>query len=116
MRFAIGSETYEYRGTQAPLEAAPFIDGGRTMVPLRAIATGLGAEIYWDEVSRTVSFSRGEVSTSVEIDSPIYDNENEYLGTSVIVNGRTFVPLRHISQIFGMDVRWDEGNQAIYIY
>jgi len=98
------------------LEAAPFIDGGRTMVPFRAIATGLGAEIDWISETRTVVFERDAISADLTIGTALYDSDGDYMGTPVIVNDRTFVPLRHVSQVFGLDVRWDEANQAIYIY
>ena len=36
---------------------APYIKNGRTMVPLRVIAEGLGAEVTWDPVLRTVTIT-----------------------------------------------------------
>ena len=36
------------------LEAPPVIQGGRTLVPLRAIAEGLSAEVRWDQVTSSV--------------------------------------------------------------
>ena len=36
------------------LEAPPVISGGRTLVPLRAIAEGLGAQVNWDAAASAV--------------------------------------------------------------
>ncbi|MCL2356157.1 MAG: glycoside hydrolase family 11 protein [Defluviitaleaceae bacterium] len=116
MRFQVGSLNFTSSGVAETLEAAPFIEDGRTMVPFRAIATGLGAEIDWIEATSTVVFERGALSAALPVGVPLYDADGDYMGTPVIEAGRTFVPLRYVSQVFGMNVRWDGDNQAIYIY
>ena len=37
------------------LDAAPVIEEDRTFVPVRAVSEALGAEVTWDEETRTVS-------------------------------------------------------------
>lgn len=37
------------------LDVAPFITDGRTLVPVRAISEALGAEVSWDNDTRTVT-------------------------------------------------------------
>lgn len=39
------------------LDAAPYIKNSRTMVPLRFIAEGLGAQVEWDGTTRTVTLT-----------------------------------------------------------
>jgi len=104
MRFAIGV---------AFGDAVPFIDAGtnRTMVPLRAIAEGLGAEVIWDDATRTVSITRGGDTAFVTIDTPLPGG----MGTTVIQDGRTFVPVRYVSEILGAEVIWDDLNRAVYV-
>ena len=105
MRFAIGV---------AHGDATPFIDtvANRTMVPLRAIAEGLGAEVDWDDVTRTVSITREGQTAYVTIDAPLPGG----MGTAVMQNDRTFVPVRYVSEVLGAEVRWDDVNRAVYIY
>jgi len=43
----------------APLAAAGYLDGGVTMVPLRALAEALGFSVSWDQASRTASVHPG---------------------------------------------------------
>jgi hypothetical protein len=38
------------------------------------------------------------------------------MGMPMIVNDRTFVPLRYVSEILGADIHWDEANRAVYVY
>jgi len=53
----IGSPQATVSGRQVFLDVPPAIIGGRTMVPIRFIAEGLGAKATWDRNSRTVSVS-----------------------------------------------------------
>jgi hypothetical protein len=41
-------------GKELKTDVPPEIKDGRTMVPIRAIAEGLGMEVAWDEANRTV--------------------------------------------------------------
>jgi hypothetical protein len=103
LRFTIGRNDFRYNGAIRQAEAAPFISQGRTMIPLRVIAEALGAEVNWDEDTRTVMITaRGE---TFKLDD-----------MGIIVNGRTFVPVRYVSETLGAAVRWDEANQTVYIY
>ncbi|MCL1844717.1 MAG: stalk domain-containing protein [Defluviitaleaceae bacterium] len=113
LRFTIGSIFLRGEGLMVTLEAAPFIDRqtNRTMVPLRAIAEGLGAGIDWDEATRTAHINRDNVTMSLPVDQPLPGG----MGVPMIVDGRTFVPLRYVSEILGEGVRWDAVNRAVYV-
>ena len=114
LRLTIGSTAYTQMGATMQGDAAPFIDPeyNRTMIPLRLVADGMGAQVSWGEMTRTVYISLGGINTSLVIDTPLPDG----LGTPVIINDRTFVPARYVSEILGAQVRWDEAAQAVYIY
>jgi len=95
------------------LEAAPFIDNdNRAMVPLRLIAESLDASVRWENATRTVFIARGGVEVRLPVDVPLPDG----MGTPTIVNDRTFVPLRYVSEVFGATVRWNELTNAVYVY
>ncbi len=53
----IGNTSAVVNGTVMTLEAAPYIKNSRTMVPLRLIAEGLGAQVDWDGTNRTVTIT-----------------------------------------------------------
>ena len=53
----IEKASYTVNGVEKPLDAAPIICGeGHTMLPARAIADELGAEVGWDAATATASF------------------------------------------------------------
>jgi endo-1,4-beta-xylanase len=114
MRFAIDETQYINRGESFTLEAAPFIEGGRTMVPLRALAEGLGAAVDWNEAANTVRLMSGGLTAEFHIGVPMIND----MGTPVIVEGRTFIPLRAASEVLmlGAEIRWDGIGRAVYVY
>ena len=110
--FFIGANDFLHNETIQQLEVAPFISQGRTMVPLRIIAESLGAEVDWDSTTRTVIISGREETINLIVDVPLPDD----MGTPIIVNGITFVPVRYVSEKLGASVQWDGENNAVYIY
>lgn len=96
----------------------PVLENGRTLVPLRAIFEALGAEVGWDDPTQTVTASKGETEISLQIGSTQM-NVNADIKTldvpAKLVNGRTLVPVRAISEAFGCKVDWVEGTQTVLI-
>jgi len=113
LRLVIDNTTHTINGAPLVSEAAPFIDAQyeRTMIPLYLVADVFDAEIEWIEASRTVSITRDDVNITLQMDTPLHGG----MGQARIVNSRTFVPIRHISEMFGASVRWDGGARAVYI-
>lgn len=50
----IGKNTYTVNGQQKVMDTVPVIKNDRTMIPLRAVAEGLGCEVEWDGITYTV--------------------------------------------------------------
>jgi hypothetical protein len=53
----IGSTTALVNGTPITLDVAPMIVGGRTFLPLRAVAENIGLDLAWEPISRTISLT-----------------------------------------------------------
>lgn len=108
------------------LDAAPFIKEGRTLVPFRFIGEELGAAIGWIPESRTVTYERGVGEEAVKIEMVIGQSMATVNGQTVpidqnptvapeIVNGRTVVPVRFISEALGFDVGWNPDTREVTI-
>ncbi len=98
--------------------AEPFIEGGRVIVPMAAIFRALGAAVAWDGQTRTVTASRGETVVVLEIDkrTTLLNGRPEQLDVPArLVSGRTFVPLRFVSQAFGAETAWDPVARTVSI-
>ncbi len=96
----------------------PVIVNGRTLVPLRAIFEAMGANVNWDDATRTVTASRGDTTISLAIGSDqLYVNgEAKTLDVPAqIINNNTMVPVRAIAESFGCEVNWNDEARRVYI-
>ncbi|MCE5223975.1 hypothetical protein LLG10_07325 [bacterium] len=114
----IGSRSAYVNQNRIELEAPPFTENGRTLVPLRFIGEAFGAKIDWEAETKKVTYSLGSTKIEVIIGSVIAVVNGEKKNLDVppkLVNGRTFVPLRFISESFGASVIWEAETKKIYI-
>lgn len=98
------------------------IVNSRTMVPLRKIFELLGATVEWDNDTRTASAQKDAISIKLQIDNPIAEVSNngeirkiELDSKPILINDRTMVPLRFISESLGKQVAWDTREQTAII-
>ena len=101
-------------------DAAPFIDANsRTMVPLRAVGETLGLTVEWDSAAREASFTDGTKTIYFPIDSKTArtsDGSTVEMDTAaVIVDSRTYAPIRYLAQFFGFTVDWDGAARTVII-
>ena len=108
-------------------DAAPFIDeNSRTMVPLRAVAEAMALSVYWDGESGEASFAsenkciwfgvnnseaRYEVSYFDAMDGGLIPMDT----SAVIVNDRTYAPIRYLAEFFDYQVDWVQDTLTVSI-
>ena len=99
-------------------EVAPRIENGRTLVPLRAIFEAMGANVDWNNSTRTVTARRANITVVLPLGSttPTVNGQTYKLEVPAqIVNNRTLAPLRFVGEAFGGQVKWDAQNNIINI-
>ncbi len=100
--------------------SSPRIESDRTLVPIRFISEELGAKVTWDNENRTVKVEKDGNTFLLRIDSRLveYNNGASYEITDVapkIINDRTFVPLRLVSNALNININWDEANRYVLV-
>lgn len=96
----------------------PVIQDGRTLVPLRVISEMLGAAVYWDDATKTVTLVKDGDTIKMTIgDNKFYKNgEVHYLDVvAQIITSLTYVPIRAIAEAFGCLVNWDAATRMVTI-
>ncbi|MFZ5987585.1 MAG: stalk domain-containing protein [Bacillota bacterium] len=96
----------------------PVVENGRTLVPLRAIFEKLGAAVKWDAKTMTVTAVREDTELIMKIGSRTATRNGSTIELEVpakIVDSRTLVPLRFVSESFGAAVYWDSSDGSILI-
>lgn len=98
----------------------PVIENGRTLVPIRFVTEEMGGEVTWDNTTRTVTVSKDGKSLRLVIGSRAVEigNGQDAVVSDVaprIINDRTFVPLRLISNGLGIEVTWDNSTRTVSV-
>lgn len=100
----------------------PLIWEDRTFVPIRVIAESLGAKVDYKQEDMTVTIKRDKTKILLAIgDDEVWISDEEKAGPALLDEAaflrddRTYLPLRSISELFGMKVDWDGAKRAIYI-
>ncbi len=113
----IGQTVIDLDGQTLELDVQPYVQAGRTMVPLRFIGEALGAQVEWYEDNQQVIIRRGDQwilltigSTRALVNGTPYDLD---CTPEVIQPGRTMVPLRFIGEILGAQVDYDNQTGEI---
>jgi len=105
-----------------PIDTAPVIENGRTILPVRYIATPLGAQVLWNPKeqkvtlvgSKRVELWIGKPTARVDGVDVLIDPENPKVAPR-IVSGRTMLPLRFISETFGATIVYDPKLQTVTV-
>jgi len=100
------------------LDAPPKIVNGRTLVPIRTIATAFNAEIIWEPVFKLVIIKLGDNIIYLQIGAKYASVNGKKVDLDVapqIINNYTYVPLRFISESLNASVEWDGTTKTIII-
>ncbi len=119
-------------GAEIVSDAEPLIKDDRTLVPVRTVGNGLGYGVDWDESTRTAILQKDKTTLKIDINHDIirkqfveYDTQtgidvikNEQFKTDVpaqIIDGRTYLPVRAVSEALGCKVDWDGTTRTVTI-
>lgn len=89
-----------------------------TMVPFRFVGDVMGARVDWNSKSRQVTFLLDDKRVVLTIGSKTayVNGQAVTMPTSpALVNSRTFIPLRFVSEQLGANVHWDGKARTITI-
>mgnify|MGYP003195446749 CR=1 FL=1 len=106
-------------GQKISFDQQPIIENSRTLVPMRAIFEALGADVEWFDKTENIRAVNDKKEIIMKIGSPnIYVNGTDTIVLDVapkIINSRTLVPLRAVSEVFDANVQWDNDTRTVTI-
>lgn len=113
IQLTIGSTTATVNEKAVPIDVPPVLISGRTLVPVRFIAESMGAKVDWQGETQTVKITLegNEISLVIGEAKP----EAGLEVPAIIINGRTLVPLRYVSESFGAEVKWLPETERVEI-
>ena len=100
------------------VDPKPFIQDGRTYVPIRFVAENFGASVDWDTEQQKVTISQPGKIINLYINSTqatVNEGTIQIDAVPMIMEGRTVVPLRFVVENLGLNVKWDEPTKSIFL-
>lgn len=119
--FKIDQSSYAINGQDVPMDAAPYIKDGRTMIPLRFAANAVGVtdgNILWDGGEQTVTLIKGNRVVRMQIGNRDMQINGVTITNDVspeVSNGRTMVPIRALGTVLGATIQWNNSDQTVTI-
>lgn len=101
--------------------SAVISPSGSTMLPFRSIFNALGVSddsIKWNPNSKSIEVSTGEryIFLMIGNTGALIDDKLITLNSApYIADGRTFVPVRFVSEALGADVQWNKSTKTVTI-
>jgi hypothetical protein len=121
----IGRATMTVNGRKVAVDpsgkVAPVIQNGRTFLPVRALIETLGGTIGWSAAARKVTVKLGNKTVQLWIGKSIATVNGKQIAIDaadrkvvpVIIQGRTLLPLRFLSESLGLSVVWNAAARRI---
>ncbi|MPM03904.1 hypothetical protein SDC9_50171 [bioreactor metagenome] len=99
----------------------PFVDDqNRTQIPVRSLSNFLNKTVEWDGDNWTATIDKEGKNLQIKIGSDTIktkDGDVKIDTKAVIINGSTYIPLRAVLEIYGLDVDYERirGIDTIFI-
>ena len=99
-------------------ETPPVIESGSTLVPMRFLFEQMGADVEWNGETQTATATLDNTAVTFAIDDTNAEVNNTPATMDVparLINGKTMVPLRFLSEEMGFEVAWDAESRTAII-
>ena len=99
-------------------DQAPIIKNDRTMIPLRDVLETMGIDIVWNAEEQSITAERGDSYALFKIGETTLKTAEGEITLDVapeIINDRTMIPLRAVTESFGAEVTWDADTKTVTI-
>ena len=114
--FTAGSNEYVVDGATCIMDAAVYIQNGRTMVPVRYLSDAFGISpqniLFGDGVVTVIA---GEKIVQLKVGSDVISVNGASIKMDVkaeIKDGRAYVPMKFIAAALGVSSSWDEATKT----
>lgn len=100
-------------------KVTPVIRQGTTLLPIAPIISQLGGKTTWSSSERKVTISLNENTIELWIDQNtalVNGESKKFTVAPTVINGRTMVPVRFVTENLGADVKWYKESQMVVIY
>lgn len=118
LQLQIGSLEISKDGVVSQMDVAPIIISDRTMVPIRFVSGALGAQVQWIAETQSAVIAYNGIVLELPVDQSTMYVQGQPVSMDVaaqLINDRTMVPLRAVSEGLGLTVQYAADTQMITI-
>jgi N-acetylmuramoyl-L-alanine amidase len=91
---------------------------GSVMIPVRVVVENLGFEVLWEQQSRKVTVHQDGKSIELAVGRKTADADGVTFDLNAAPKqsgGTVLVPIRFVSEQFGLKVGWDNNDKTVYL-
>lgn len=106
----------QLNGKNFSFSHAPIISNNRLLVPLREFAETLGGTVHYDGYAQTIKVTKeaNEILLTIQAKNAMVNGVSVALDAPVtLVHNVTYVPIRFISDYFGLDLGYDQKSRSV---
>lgn len=111
------AEYVTLNGELLGFEEMPVREDDRLLVPMRFLFEKMGAEVEWDQATQTATVLQENDAVAFQINnrSATVNSQAQTMDVPArLINDKTMIPIRFLSENLGYTVEWDEEtNMAI---
>ncbi len=114
IELTVGAAQVTLDGKKLEFDVNPVSVNSRVLVPLRKIAESLGAQVGW--ANGRVTITRGSMVIALNDGDPVIlrNGQAATLDSAPLTErGRMMVPVRAVTESFGLGVAWDETTKTV---
>lgn len=115
---AIGQKSISVNGTKKSIEVAPLMRDSSTYVPIRYVLDAFGGQAFWDPATKHILVLRGSKVLDLTLGQKEFVLNGKRQSAEVaplLIDGRTLVPLRLVSEQLGLKVNWEQNTKTVTI-
>lgn len=116
LRMKVNDKAIYFEGIKKEIDTAIFIYNGRTMVPIRFIAENFDFNVFWNNGEVILKKDKNEIRLYIG-KNEIFVNGNcvKIDSSPLLKDGRTFLPIRYISEALNLIVNWNDKIKEVTI-
>ncbi|HIW35105.1 MAG TPA: TraB/GumN family protein, partial [Candidatus Paenibacillus intestinavium] len=110
--------TVYYNGEKLALTEAPFIEKGKTYIPLRSYFKELGYNVSYSDKQKTIIVSYEGFKSTIDLKTNKVSEYGEVIVDKLDViqrNYTTYAPLRELQPITLLNMEWKKESNSIYL-
>ena len=105
-------------GVEIEFDVDPVVEDGRVLVPMRTIFENIGADIEWDADTYSITATKEDTAIEMQIGNNVMTRNDAQISLDVpprIMDSRTLVPIRAVSEALYAQVHWIPTLQRVVI-